>query len=75
MELVIFLSDIWVLYEEAQRLCSEAMLSTRLTSSGPAPTEHGRALKVALPSHFDGSSSKARIFLAECNNFMALNLS
>jgi len=37
--------------------------------------ERGGALKVALPSHFDGSSSKARVFLAECNNFMALNKS
>jgi len=74
-ELVIFLSDVRVLYEEAQRLRSEATLSTRSTSSGPAPTERGGALKVALPSHFDGSSSKARVFLAECNNFMALNSS
>jgi len=30
---------------------------------------------VALPLHFDRSSSKARVFLAECNNFMALNKS
>jgi len=74
-ELVIFLSDIQVLYEEAQRMCSEATLSTRSTSSGPALTERGGALKVALPSHFNGSSSKARVFLADCNNFMALNLS
>jgi len=74
-ELVVFLSDVRVLYEEAQRMRSEAMLSTRSTSSGPAPTERGGALKVALPSHFDGSSSKARIFLAKCNNFMALNSS
>jgi len=74
-ELVVFLSDVRVLYEEAQRMRSEATLLTRSTSSGPAPTEHGRALKVALPSHFDGSSSKARVFLTECNNFMALNSS
>jgi len=74
-ELIIFLSDVRVLYEEAQRMRSEATLSTRSTSSGPAPTERGGALKVALPSHFDGSSSKARVFLAECNNFMALNSS
>ena len=74
-ELVIFLSDVQVLYKEAQRLHLEAMLSTRLTSSGPAPTECGRALKVALPLHFDRSSSKAHIFLAKCNNFMALNSS
>jgi len=74
-ELIIFLSDVRVLYEEAQRMRSEATLSTRLTSSGPAPTERGGALKVALPSHFNGSSSKARVFLAKCNNFMALNSS
>ena len=74
-ELVIFLSDVQVLYEEAQRMRLEATLSTRSTSSGPAPTEHGGALKVALPSHFNGSSSKAHVFLAKCNNFMALNLS
>jgi len=74
-ELVVFLSDVRVLYEEAQRMRSETTLSTRSTSSGPALTERGGALKVALPSHFDGSSSKARVFLAECNNFMALNSS
>jgi len=74
-ELVVFPSDVRVLYEEAQRMRSEATLSTRSTSSGPAPTERGGALKVALPSHFDGSSSKARVFLAKCNNFMALNSS
>jgi len=74
-ELIIFLSDVQVLYEEAQRMRSEATLSTRSTSSGPTPTEHGGALKVALPSHFNGSSSKACVFLAECNNFMALNSS
>jgi len=30
---------------------------------------------VALPSHFDRSSSKAHVFLTKCNNFMALNSS
>jgi len=39
-ELVIFLSDVWVLYEEAQRMHSEATLSTRSTSSGPAPCDN-----------------------------------
>jgi len=74
-DLITFLADIWVLYEDAQQKRSEATLLTRSTSSGPALTEHGGALKVALPSHFDRSSSKARVFLAECNNFMALNSS
>jgi len=74
-DLLSFLADVQVLYEDAQRKRSETTLSTRSTSSGPAPTERGGALKVALPSHFDGSSSKARVFLAECNNFMALNKS
>jgi len=74
-DLITFLADIRVLYEDAQRKCSEATLSTRSTSSGPATMERGRALKVALPAHFDGSCSKARVFLTECNNFMALNLS
>jgi len=74
-DLLSFLTNIQVLYEDAQRKRLEATLSTRSTSSGPAPTERGGALKVALPSHFNGSSSKARVFLAECNNFMALNKS
>jgi len=74
-DLLSFLADVRVLYEDAQRKRLEATLSTRSTSSGPAPTERGGALKVALPSHFDGSSSKARVFLAECNNFMTLNKS
>jgi len=74
-DLLSFLADVQVLYEDAQRKRSEATLSTRSTSSGPAPTERGRALKVALPSHFDRSSSKTRIFIAECNNFMTLNKS
>jgi len=74
-DLISFLADVRVLYEDAQRKRSESTLSTRSTSSGPAPMERGGALKVALPSHFDGSCSKARVFLAECNNFMALNSS
>jgi len=74
-DLISFLSDVRVLYEEAQRMCSEATLSTRSTSSGPTPTERGRALKVALPSYFDGSSTEAHVFLAKCNNFITLNTS
>jgi len=74
-DLLSFLADVRVLYEDAQRKRSEATLSTRSTSSGPTLTERGGALKVALPSHFDGSSSKARVFLAKCNNFMTLNKS
>ena len=45
------------------------------TVSGSAPLERGESLKVALPTPFDGSSAKARTFLAECNNYMALNQS
>jgi len=58
------------LYLEGQNR-SVARATLAEPARAPAPREH--RLKAALPTIFDGTSAKARTFLAECRAFMKLN--
>jgi Retrotransposon gag protein len=61
------------LYDEAIRERTERSTSAyyMVTDSGTSRSSTG--LKVALPTPFDGSATHACIFLAECNDYYALN--
>ena len=76
-ELLPYLSDVRSLFEEVRRRRAErADRATRAptTLSGSADHERGGP-KIRLPTDFEGSANTARTFLAECNNYIALNRS
>jgi hypothetical protein len=73
-ELLAHLSDVRALYDTAHQKREDRAHSVS-TITGSAASEHGESLKTALPTSFDGSATKARTFLAKCNNYIALNQS
>jgi len=60
------------LYTEGQTQRASRAASIDPTNT-PNPTSRDSRLKAALPVVFDGTSAKARTFLAECRTFMKLN--
>jgi hypothetical protein len=73
-ELLAHLSNVRAFYDTTHWKCEDCAHSV-LTMTGSAASEHSRSLNTALPTSFDGSAAKARMFLAECNNYIALNQS
>jgi hypothetical protein len=73
-ELIAHLSDVRALYDTTHQKCKDCTHSVS-TMTGSATLEHGGSLKTVLPTSFDGSAAKAQTFLAECNNYIALNRS
>jgi hypothetical protein len=73
-ELIAHLSDIQALYDTTHRKREDHAQSIS-TTTGSATPEHGGSLKTALPTPFNGSTTKAQMFIAECNNYIALNQS
>jgi hypothetical protein len=73
-ELLAHLSDVRALYNTTHWKREDRAHSVS-TTTGSATSEHGGSLKTALPTSFDGSATKARTFLAKCNNYIALNQS
>ena len=69
-DLIAYVSDVRALYDEVHR--NRAKRATSSTMSGSAIAERS-APEVVLPTSFDGSSAKARTFLAECNHYIDLN--
>ena len=57
----------------ALRLEGKTEAASRESSIEPAPKTTSPRLKIALPTAFDGTTTKARTFLAECRNYMELN--
>ena len=71
-DLTAYLYEVRTLYDKAITRRNEREASTTTTSSS-AHADRGGSLKVALPALFDGTTAKARTFLTECNNYIALN--
>ena len=63
------LGELRYLYGQCQ--AADARRKSSARSVARAPTN----LKTALPTVYDGTASKVKTFLAECHNFMALNVS
>src|SRR5258706_1285251 len=61
-------------YDEIHCKRADARPTTGTTVSGSSATDRSR-LKVALPTPFDGSTARARTFLAECKNYINLSQS
>ena len=66
------LMEVQALHAKGAQFC--AVRAASATISGSTAIECG-SLKVSLPASFDGSSTKACTFLAECNNYINLNWS
>jgi hypothetical protein len=73
-KLIAHLSNVRALYDTAHRKHEDRTHSVS-TMTRSVTSEHSGSLKTALPTPFDGSAVKARTFIAECNNYIALNRS
>ena len=78
MMIAVGVSDIFAHLMQVQALYAEGEQTRAVravsTVSGSAASERGGP-KVSLPASFDGSSTKTRTFLAECNNYIKLHRS
>ena len=70
------LSDLWSVFDKVRQRradCTErAEHASTIASGSPIAPSHS-TLKVALPNHFDRSTSAILTFLLECNTYIRLN--